>query len=204
MTTGEKVARKRLSLVDVATVMGNVSKPSEIMLYSQQLFFEIHRNDQRFGSERLLNRLLRSKTPHRKRVGELEETSILSYSQSHPTHSLHGAAQNLVYSGIQISSGGVHGVWSRHILLTRHEGLLRLEQRYWTNTRTFRSSNAASGALQPEFRTATSRLNKPAPWLSWTCSWSTASMVPGGFTCSRSSTATAAMPLGSGTSASSL
>lgn len=136
-------------------------------------------------------------------VAKLPQTQIHGRRHDHRREGCTKKAQS-GRRGHCISSGGVHGVWSRHILLTRHEGLLRLEQRYWTNTRTFRSSNAASGALQPEFRTATSRLNNPAPWLSWTCSWSTASRVPGGFTCSRSSTATAAMPLGSGTSASSL
>lgn len=30
--------------------------------------------------------------------------------------------------GVQVSSGGVRGVWSRHNLLTRHERLRRLEQ----------------------------------------------------------------------------
>ena len=30
--------------------------------------------------------------------------------------------------GIQVSAGGVRGVWQRHGLLTKHERLLRLEQ----------------------------------------------------------------------------
>jgi len=163
MTTGEKIARRKLCLLDVATVMGNVSKSFEIMLYSRQPFYEIRRNDQSFGSERLLNRLLRSKSPHCTRVGELEETSILSYSLSHPTHSLHGAAQNLVYSGIQISSGGVRGVWSRHILLTRHERLLRLEQRfvnkYWNFPKhKCRFWSATAGVSGPPHQGGTYRL----------------------------------------------
>jgi hypothetical protein len=36
-------------------------------------------------------------------------------------------AQELVLRGLQVSSGGVRGVWQRHGLLTKHERLLRLE-----------------------------------------------------------------------------
>ena len=34
--------------------------------------------------------------------------------------------QELRLKGIQVSSGGVRGVWMRHYLLTKHERLLRL------------------------------------------------------------------------------
>lgn len=37
-------------------------------------------------------------------------------------------AQQLALQGVQVSAGGVRGVWSRHNLLTRHERLLRLER----------------------------------------------------------------------------
>jgi len=163
MTTGEKIARRKLCLLDVATVMGNVSKSFEIMLYSRQPFYEIRRNDQSFGSERLLNRLLRSKSPHCTRVGELEETSILSYSLSHQTHGRHGAAQNLVYSGIQISSGGDRGMWSSHILLSRHERLLRLELRNGNKSWSFPKHkcgfwSTSAGVSVPPLRGGTYRL----------------------------------------------
>jgi transposase InsO family protein len=37
-------------------------------------------------------------------------------------------AQELVLRGIQVSSGGVRGVWQRHGLLTKYDRLLRLEK----------------------------------------------------------------------------
>jgi transposase InsO family protein len=37
-------------------------------------------------------------------------------------------AQQLVLQNIQVSAGGVRGVWSRHNLLSRHHRLLRLEK----------------------------------------------------------------------------
>ena len=39
-----------------------------------------------------------------------------------------GAADELLLLGVQLSSGGVRGVWSRHGPTTEHERLLRLEE----------------------------------------------------------------------------
>jgi len=128
MTTGKKVARRKLSLLDLAAEMGNVSKACKIMGYSRQQFYEIRRNYQTFGAEGLLDRLPGPKGPHPNRVEEQVETAILAYSLSHPTHGPLRVAQNLALSGIQVSSSGVRGVWSRHNLLTRNERLLRLER----------------------------------------------------------------------------
>ncbi len=128
MTTGKKVARRKLSLLELATELGNVSKACKIMGYSRQQFYEIRRNFQTFGSEGLLDRLPGSKGPHPNRVDEPVEAAILAYSLTNPTHGPLRVAQNLVLSGIQVSSGGVRGVWSRHNLLTRNERLLRLER----------------------------------------------------------------------------
>ncbi len=52
----------------------------------------------------------------------------MQHSLEHPTHGCVRVAQELVLKGIQVSSGGVRGVWSRHGLLTKHERLLRLER----------------------------------------------------------------------------
>lgn len=128
MTTGKKVARRKLSLLELATELGNVSKACKIMGYSRQQFYEIRRNFQTHGSEGLLDRLPGPRGPHPNRVDEHVETAILDYSLKNPTHGPVRVAQDLVLQGIQVSAGGVRGVWSRHNLLTRHERLLRLER----------------------------------------------------------------------------
>lgn len=128
MTTRKKVARRKLSLLELATELGNVSKACNIMGYSRQQFYEIRRNFQTFGSEGLLDRLPGARGPHPNRVDEAVEAAILAYSLANPTHGPLRVAQQLVLQGVQVSSGGVRGVWSRHSLLTRHERLLRLEQ----------------------------------------------------------------------------
>ena len=56
------------------------------------------------------------------------EQAILDHCLDHPSHGALRVAQELMLKGIQVSSGGVRGVWSRHDLLTKQERLLRLEK----------------------------------------------------------------------------
>lgn len=128
MTTDEKVARRKLSLLELAKDLQNVSKACKVMGYSRQQFYEIRRNYQTFGSEGLIDKLPGPKGPHPNRVSEEIETAILDHCLKHPTHGPVRVAQELALQGVQVSSGGVRGVWSRHDLLTKHDRLLRLER----------------------------------------------------------------------------
>lgn len=128
MTTSSKVARRKLSLLELAADLSNVSKACKIMGYSRQQFYEIRRNYQTFGSDGLVDRLPGARGPHPNRVDEAVEKAILEYCLKHPTHGPVRVANQLVLQGIQVSSGGVRGVWSRHEMLTKHNRLLRLEK----------------------------------------------------------------------------
>ncbi|MEZ4425426.1 MAG: IS481 family transposase [Gemmatimonadota bacterium] len=130
MTTvqAEKVARRKLSLLQLAQELGNVSKACKIVGYSRQQFYEIRRNFQTFGAEGLLDRLPGPRGPHPNRVSAEVEQAILDYALECPTHGPQRVADELLLRGIQVSSGGVRGVWSRHGLETKHERLLRLEE----------------------------------------------------------------------------
>jgi transposase InsO family protein len=98
------------------------------MGYSRQQFYEIRRNYQTFGAEGLIDRLPGPKGPHPNRVEEAVEQAILDYCLACPTHGPVTVANQLMLKGIQVSSGGVRGVWSRHNLLSKHDRLLRLEK----------------------------------------------------------------------------
>lgn len=128
MTTDQKVARRKLSLLELAQEMGNVSKACRMMGYSRQQFYEIRRNFQTYGSEGLLDRLPGTRGPHPNRVSEEVEKAILDHALNYPTHGCLRVAQELSLKGVQVSAMGVRGVWARHKLETRHERLLRLEQ----------------------------------------------------------------------------
>jgi transposase InsO family protein len=128
MTTETKIARRKLSLLQLAAELTNVSKACKIMGYSRQQFYEIRRNYQTYGADGLIDRLPGPKGPHPNRVDKAIEKAILDYSLRHPSHGCLRVAQQLALEGVQVSSGGVRGVWGRHNLMSKHERLLRLEQ----------------------------------------------------------------------------
>ena len=115
-------------MLELAQEMSNVSRACRIMGYSRQQFYEIRRNYQTYGAEGLIDRLPGARGPHRNRVCEEVEAAILAHSLDRPTHGALRVAQELSLQGVQVSSGGVRGVWSRHKLLTKQERLLRLEK----------------------------------------------------------------------------
>ena len=128
MTTKNKVARRKLSLLELAKELDNVSRACKVMGYSRQQFYEIRRNFQTYGAEGLIDRLPGPRGPHPNRVAAQIEAAILEHALQHPCHGALRVEQELRLQGIQVSSGGVRGVWQRHGLLTRHERLLRLEK----------------------------------------------------------------------------
>jgi transposase InsO family protein len=153
MTTKTKIARRKLSLLQLATDLNNVSKACKLIGYSRQQFYEIRRNYQTYGSQGLLDRIPGPKNPHPNRVSTEVEKAILDYCLDEPTHGPVRVAQQLVLKNIQVSSGGVKGVWSRHTLLSKHDRLLRLEKTM--HKQAFKLSDKQIRLLErfnPEFR----------------------------------------------------
>ena len=149
----DKVARRKLSLLQLSQELGNVSKACKLMGYSRQQFYEIRRNFQLYGAEGLVDRLPGPKGPHPNRVSQEIEDAILAYSLEHPTHGAQRTADDLMLQGVQVSSSGVRGVWDRHGLLTKHERLLRLEET--ASKRRIKLTEEQIRALErynPEFR----------------------------------------------------
>src|SRR5690606_33040018 len=110
MTAEKKVARRKLSLLQLASELNNVSKACQLMGYSRQQFYEIRRNFQTFGSQGLLDRIAGAKTPHPNRLPKEIEEAILKYSLEFPTHGPLRVSQELALREIHVSSGGVRGV----------------------------------------------------------------------------------------------
>jgi transposase InsO family protein len=128
MTTDKKIARRKLSLLELASELSNVSKACKVMGYSRQQFYEIRRNFQAYGADGLIDRLPGTRGPHPNRVPAEIETAILDHALEHPCHGATRVEQELRLKGLSVSSGGVRGVWQRHNLLTKHDRLLRLEK----------------------------------------------------------------------------
>ena len=128
MTTKDKVARRKLSLLELAKELDNVSRACKVMGYSREQFYEIRRNFQTDGAQGVLDRLPGPRGPHPNRVAAEVEEAILAHALEHPCHGALRVEQELRLQGIEVSAGGVRGVWQRHALLTKHERLLRLEK----------------------------------------------------------------------------
>ena len=77
MTSQDKIARRKLSLLELAQDLNNVSKACKVMGYSRQQFYEIRRNFQTYGSQGLIDRLLGAKGPHPNRVSEVIDTFLV-------------------------------------------------------------------------------------------------------------------------------
>jgi transposase InsO family protein len=133
-TIAQKAARRKLSLLELAADMDNVSKACKLMGYSRQQFYEIRRNFQTFGGEGLLDKVRGPKDPHPNRVSEELEKAVLDYCLEHPTHGSVKVSQQLHLKGVVVGSGAIRGVWHRHSLLSKHQRLLRLEKHYQTNS----------------------------------------------------------------------
>lgn len=127
MTTEAKIARRKLSLLQLAQDLNNVSRACRLMGYSRQQFYEIRRNYQTYGAEGLIDRLPGARGPHPNRVGEEVENAILEHSLEHPGHGCNRVSQELALKDIHVSSFGVRGVWMRHKLLLIHQRLLKME-----------------------------------------------------------------------------
>jgi transposase InsO family protein len=128
MTTDKKIARRKLSLLELAQDLGNVSKACKVMGYSRQQFYEIRRNFQTFGSDGLLDRMAGARSPHPNRVSPELEEAVLAYSLEFPTRGSVRMSHDLRLQGLTVGQSAIRGVWSRHGLLTKHERLLRLEK----------------------------------------------------------------------------
>ena len=114
----QKAARRKLSMLELANELNNVSKACKFMGYSRQQFYEIRRNFQTYGAEGLLDRIPGMRNPHPNRVSEEVEKANLDYCMEYPTHGCLRVSQELnLLRSIHVSSGGVRGVWQRHKLL---------------------------------------------------------------------------------------
>lgn len=155
MTTvqAEKIARRKLSLLQLAQELGNVTKACQVMGYNRQHFYEIRRNYQLYGAEGLLDRTPGAKGPHPNRVSDEVEQAILEHGLAHPTQGAQRVADELLLKEIQVSAGGVRGVWSRHKLSSKLDRLLRLEET--ARERKLKLTDEQIRALErfsPEFR----------------------------------------------------
>jgi transposase InsO family protein len=128
MTAQSQSTKRKLSLLQLAQELGNVSKACKIMGYHRDTFYEIRRAFQVGGVAALVEEKRGPRNPHPNRVAPEIETRILQFALDFPTAGSARVANELRLEGVNVSSSGVRGVWLRHDLETRTKRLLRLER----------------------------------------------------------------------------
>ena len=134
MSASSQRTKRKLSLLQLAEELGNVSKACQIMGYHRDSFYEIKRAFQTGGVAALVEQRRGPRGPHPNRVSPEVEQIILDFCLAHPTKGSQFVANQLRLQGVEVSQSGVRGVWQRHDLLRRHQRLLRLEAAARDNT----------------------------------------------------------------------
>lgn len=128
MTALSQSTRRKLSLLELAQEIGNISKACKIMGYHRDTFYEIRRAFQVGGVEALVEQRRGPRGPHPNRVAPEIEAKILEFCLAKPTYGAQRVANELRLEGQNVSASGVRNVWLRHGLETRSKRLLRLER----------------------------------------------------------------------------
>lgn len=119
MTTLSQSIKRKLSLLQLAEELGNVSKACKLMGYHRDTFYEVRRAFQVGGVADLVEERRGPRHPHPNRVPAEVEPKILEYALVYPTHGAQRVSNELCLSGTEVSPSGVRGVWLRHGLETR-------------------------------------------------------------------------------------
>jgi transposase InsO family protein len=134
MTARSQSTRRKLSLLQLAEELRNVSKVCRVMGYHCDTFYEVRRAFQVGGVNARVEKARGPQSPHPNRVEPEVEEKILVYALDYPTHGQQRVANELRLKGLNVSPTGVRSIWLRHGLETRHRRLLRLEQHVQQDT----------------------------------------------------------------------
>lgn len=127
MTQQQYIINRKMNIVELAAKLGNISEACRNLGVSRQHYYDIKTAIQEDGLEGLLEKSRRSPRTANRLSPEIERM-ILDYSLEYPTHGQVRVANQLKARGINVSDGGVRGVWARHELLRKGERLKRLEK----------------------------------------------------------------------------
>jgi transposase InsO family protein len=126
MTTSERIARRRLSLLELGEYLENVSEACRVMGVSRQHFYEIKKSYEEGGLEALKEKSRRVPNPRNRVPSEVEE-AILALAEEYPAYGQVRVANELRKRGVEVSPTGIRGVWARHGLRKMKDRLRRLE-----------------------------------------------------------------------------
>lgn len=128
MTTEMKLIKKKMSLLELAEYLKNVSEACRVMGVSRQHFYDIKTAYNEQGLEGLKEKS-RRKPCIKNRVAPEVEESVVALALEYPAYGQVRAANELRRRGTLISPGGVRSIWMRHGLQIFRQRLTRLEEK---------------------------------------------------------------------------
>jgi len=133
MTQAQYIINRKLNILDLGEMLGNISEACRTLGISRQHYYDIRTAIEEEGLEGLFEKSRRAPRPGNRVASHIEQ-AILDYSLELPTHGHVPVANELNRKGIIISAGGVRSVWLRHNLQLKGLRLKRLEQWAAANT----------------------------------------------------------------------
>jgi len=128
MTANEKVAQRKLSMLQLAQELRSVSEACRLMGYSRSQFYEIKRAFQTGGLEALLDKApIPGSTPHK--IPEELEKEIVDLSTEHPAWGQLRIADEMALREKVVAASTVRNIWIRNELETRYKRMLALEEK---------------------------------------------------------------------------
>ena len=128
MTTQTKLVRGKLSLLELAEYLNNVSQACKINGVSRQHFYDIRKAYEEHGLEGLVEKT-RKKPCMKNRVAPEVEEAVLRMANEFPAYGQMRVSNELRKAGILVSGGGVRSIWLRHDLETFKKRLCALEKK---------------------------------------------------------------------------
>jgi transposase InsO family protein len=128
MTTQEKLVRRKLSLLELAEYLNNVSQACKINGVSRQHFYDIKKLYDEHGPEGLVEKTRKRPCMKNRVAPEIEET-VVRMAYEFPAYGQMRASNELRKQGILVSSGGIRSIWLRNGLETFKKRLSALEER---------------------------------------------------------------------------
>jgi transposase InsO family protein len=128
MTTQDKLINRKLSLLELADYLKNVSQACKINGVSRQHFYDIKKTYEEHGIEGLKEKT-RRKPCIKNRVAPEVEEAVVAMAIEYPAYGQARAANELRKDGVLVSGGGVRSIWLRHNLETFKKRLNALEEK---------------------------------------------------------------------------
>ena len=127
MTAKKKIAQKRVTLLQLAERLRNVSEACRHHGVSRSQFYEYKRAFQERGFEGLIDRPPIPKSFPNETPPELKE-KVIRLSLQHPARGPVQISDRLRLEGVTVSPSTVRNIWIKENMETRYKRLLRLEE----------------------------------------------------------------------------